>query len=288
MRTYLRHKIVNVVGVKELIALEYLDFCGKYKDYTESHGFWEICFSESGEIGFRLNGEKRVLLKGEVLFVPPHAEHSYTADSNEARAFVICFESPSVTLKPLGGISMLIGKEENECIKKIIGESERTFRMSENGTLETVENPNFGGQQAILLQLEYLLICVLRSLAVEKNSDIVFLDEKAFYADLSDVIIGFFRENIKRKLTLKEICEKLNYSPSFLCNTFRKQTGETLFACFNRMKIEEAKRMLEEGDMSASAVSRELGFSEPKYFGALFKRLVGVSPAVYQKQHHRR
>ena len=54
------------------------------------------------------------------------------------------------------------------------------------------------------------------------------------------------------------------------------------------MKIEEAKRMLEEGDMSASAVSRELGFSEPKYFGALFKRLVGVSPAVYQKQHHRR
>ena len=38
---------------------------------------------------------------------------------------------------------MLIGKEENECIKKIIGESERTFRMSENGTLETVENPNF-------------------------------------------------------------------------------------------------------------------------------------------------
>jgi len=53
------------------------------------------------------------------------------------------------------------------------------------------------------------------------------------------------------------------------------------------MKIEEAKKMLKEG-MSASEVSRELGFSEPKYFGALFKRLVGVSPAVYQKQHHRR
>lgn len=287
MRTYLRHKIVNVVGIKELVALEYLDFYGKYKDYAEKHGFWEICFLEKGEIGFCLNGEKRALREGEILFVPPHAEHSYTEKSSGSRAFVICFESQSATLKPLGGITLRVSEEERASIVKIIAESERTFRMSESGTLETVENPNFGGQQAILLQLEYFFICVLRSLAVEKNSDIVFLNEKDFYADLSYVIISYFRENIRRKLTLKEICEKMNYSPSFLCNTFRKQTGETLFECFNRMKIEEAKKMLKEG-MSASEVSRELGFSEPKYFGALFKRLVGVSPAVYQKQHHRR
>ena len=37
MKTYLRHRIQNVVDVKELIALEYLDFEGKYKEYVEKH-----------------------------------------------------------------------------------------------------------------------------------------------------------------------------------------------------------------------------------------------------------
>ena len=49
MKTYLRHRISNVVDVKELIVFEYLDFEGKYKDYSESHDFWELCYVEKGE-----------------------------------------------------------------------------------------------------------------------------------------------------------------------------------------------------------------------------------------------
>ena len=41
MKTYLRHKISNVVDVKELIAFEYLDFEGKYKEYSESCKLFE-------------------------------------------------------------------------------------------------------------------------------------------------------------------------------------------------------------------------------------------------------
>ena len=50
MKTYLRHRTLNVIDVKELIALEYLDFEGKYKDYSERHDFWELCYAESGDI----------------------------------------------------------------------------------------------------------------------------------------------------------------------------------------------------------------------------------------------
>ena len=42
MKTYLRHKICNVIDIKDLIALEYLDFEGKYRDYVEAHDFWEL------------------------------------------------------------------------------------------------------------------------------------------------------------------------------------------------------------------------------------------------------
>ena len=57
MKTYLRHKISNVIDVKELIVLEYLDFEGKYKNYVEQHDFWELCFVQEGEITLTMNGE---------------------------------------------------------------------------------------------------------------------------------------------------------------------------------------------------------------------------------------
>ena len=55
MKTYLRHKSLNVIDIKELIALEYLDFEGTYKDYVEKHDFWEICYVKKGSISVRFN-----------------------------------------------------------------------------------------------------------------------------------------------------------------------------------------------------------------------------------------
>ena len=49
MKTYLRHKSMNVIDIKELAALEYLDFEGKYGNYEEKHTFWELCYVVKGE-----------------------------------------------------------------------------------------------------------------------------------------------------------------------------------------------------------------------------------------------
>ena len=59
MKTYLRHKIVNVIDVKGLVALEYLDFEGRYKEYVEQHDFWELCYVEEGKISFRSDTAER-------------------------------------------------------------------------------------------------------------------------------------------------------------------------------------------------------------------------------------
>ena len=72
------------------------------------------------------------------------------------------------------------------------------------------------------------------------------------------------------------------------CKTFKEQTGETLFACFNRMKIDEARRLLRETDLSVTEIAAMLGFSELKYFCALFKRLVWVTPMTYRSKKEKK
>lgn len=282
MKKYLRHRVWNVVDVKELITLEYPDFYGKYRGYSERHDFFELCFVERGELSLVLEDGQRNLSQGQIFLIEPGKTHAYFPYGIErCLAFVICFASSSQALRSLSDIPLTVGELEESALHRIIEESRESFYMNDSDELVVRESAQFGGQQAILLQLEYLLICLLRRLAGKKG-EIVFLSGERFYADLTGVIMDFFRENIRENLTLKLLCEKMHYSQSFLCKSFKEQTGKTLIGCFNEMKIEEAKRLLSEGDKSVKDVSAYLGFSEAKYFGAQFKRLVGLSPTEYK------
>lgn len=282
MKKYLRHRVWNVVDVKELIALEYPDFHGKYRGYKERHDFFELCFVERGALSLSLEDGKRDLSEGEVLLIEPGKTHAYFPyESTKCLAFVICFASSSQSLRAMSGASLTAGESEKSALSKIIEESRESFYMNDSDELVVRESAKFGGQQAILLQLEYLLICLLRRLA-DKKGEIVFLSGESFYADLAGVVMNFFRENIRESITLDSLCKRMHYSQSFLCKSFKEQTGKTLIGCFNEMKIEEAKRLLSESEKSVKDVAAYLGFSEPKYFGAQFKRLVGISPTEYR------
>lgn len=287
MKIYLKHKTQNVIDIKSLTAMEYLDFEGKYKDYQESHNFWEMCYVERGSITLFLNGEEKSISEGEMIIIPPDKTHSYYSEKgNLSKAFVVCFECFSQPLKSLSGVLIKLQDEFKECINKIVSEYKNTFFMNEDDVLEELEVSSFGGQQIIILQLEYMFICLIRNLTENKNHKVVFLSEERFYQDLVDIVIDYFNKNIERNISIKEICRKVNYSSSFLCKTFKEQTGETLLGYFNKLKMEEAKRLLKETDLSLSAISARLGFSDAKYFGAMFKRIEKMPPSVYREKEN--
>ena len=170
-------------------------------------------------------------------------------------------------------------------MRRIIDECKSTFRMNESGLLEVLSSSSFGGQQAIILQLEYLLINLLRRHASEKNSGIVFLRGERFYSELVSVIKEHLQSNLAKKISINDVCKKFSYSRSFICKIFKEQTGESLITYFNRLKLEEAKRMLLESEATLSEISEILGFSETKYFGTVFKKIYGMSPAAYREHH---
>lgn len=282
LKTYLRHSVEHVIDIKELLALEYLDFKGKYKDYREAHEFWELCYVEEGKLLLLLEAEDVALKSGEAVLIPPSCKHSYR-EIADCQAFVICFESPSQALKPIAGEKFPLNCEQLSAMKIIIAEAKSSFKMNDEDQLVVSEAPLFGGQQVVISQLEYFLICAARMFSTKENANIIFLDGEDFYADLVTVLLRYFHQNIRNRLNLEKICRKLNYSRSFLCRTFKQQTGETLIACFNRMKIEEAERMLRDTKISTTRIAEELSFSDVKYFSSLFKKQTGLSPAAYRK-----
>ena len=163
MTTYLRFCGLNVIDVKELVALEYLDFEGKYKNYTERHDFCELCFVERGEVEIKIENDTVILSNGEIAFIAPDMLHSYSSKSgNRSRAFVICFACPSPTLRMLSGIKFSHDDAHSFCIQRVIEESKTSFKMNDKELLEELPTAKFGAYQNILLLTEYLLICLRR------------------------------------------------------------------------------------------------------------------------------
>ena len=288
MKAYLRHRIHNVVDIRELIVLEYLDFEGKYRNYEETHDFWELCYVTKGRITVFLDDTPGELEAGQLILLPPNRKHSFLSkNGNESSAFVVCFDSFSQVLLPISASVFSLNDRLSRCMETIIEESSATFHIGENGLLAITASPLFGGQQAILSQLAYLLICLARQMSDAKNAGIVFFRDENFHANLANVILRFLRKNIYEKLTLDDICKRFNYSKAFLCKTFKQQMNETLIGCLNRLKIEEAKRLLTETDRSVTDIATYLGFQEVKYFDAVFKKSTGTTPVKYRnKENH--
>jgi len=65
---------------------------------------------------------------------------------------------------------------------------------------------------------------------------------------------------------------------------FVKATGLSPMEYIHTLRLEEAKQMLEGGDLPVEAVADEVGYEDASFFGRLFRRKVGLTPAQYRKR----
>jgi transcriptional regulator GlxA family with amidase domain len=65
---------------------------------------------------------------------------------------------------------------------------------------------------------------------------------------------------------------------------FRAATGETPIAYVQRLRVERAKRRLEQGGASIEEISWAVGYEDPASFRRLFKRLTGLTAGEYRRR----
>ena len=65
---------------------------------------------------------------------------------------------------------------------------------------------------------------------------------------------------------------------------FQQATGMSPLEYVHMLRLEEAKQMLEASERSIETVAFEVGYEDAGFFGRLFKRRVGLTPAIYRKR----
>jgi len=63
---------------------------------------------------------------------------------------------------------------------------------------------------------------------------------------------------------------------------FKASTGETVHKYVEGVRLGLAKRLLAENKLSTKAISFQLGFKNPAYFSAVFRRLTAMTPTEFR------
>ena len=97
--------------------------------------------------------------------------------------------------------------------------------------------------------------------------------------------IEYIYKNKSENITVENMAKVCHISQSYFSRLFSKEMGDSFSNYISKLKINWAKELLEESDMSVSQISDELGFNEPGYFIKIFKKYEGVTPSVYRKYY---
>ncbi len=95
---------------------------------------------------------------------------------------------------------------------------------------------------------------------------------------------AYIRENVDKRLTLKDVASIFGYSQNYLSSLFGKYAGLSFIDYVNKCKIEKAKILLNNPNAMVYEVATRLGFESPFYFSKVFKKITGISPTAYQSK----
>ncbi|MGI5948363.1 MAG: response regulator [Lachnospiraceae bacterium] len=91
----------------------------------------------------------------------------------------------------------------------------------------------------------------------------------------------YIYENRFQKISLNEVADLLEITPSYLSRIFKKVTHQSFSDYVAEVKIEEAKSLLLKDNNRIYEVSSILGYDDPYYFSKVFKKVTQMTPSEF-------
>lgn len=98
----------------------------------------------------------------------------------------------------------------------------------------------------------------------------------------------YIEQHYREITSLEEVASRVNMSRRNFIRRFKKATHNTPLEYLQRVRVEAAKKTLERGGSSISTLMYELGYSDPKSFRTIFRRITGMTPLEYRKKYSRK
>lgn len=94
--------------------------------------------------------------------------------------------------------------------------------------------------------------------------------------------LDYIEHNYMNKLKLSDVADKVYISQWHLSKLLNRHTGQNFSEIFNHVRIQRAKKLLENPELRIGDIADEVGFLDVAHFFRVFKKLEGVSANHYR------
>ncbi len=252
---------------------------GKYsKKVSRTLQHHELGFIAGGKGTFAIENKRYPFKEGMLFYVCPNVPHFFEADIDDPGIFLsVHFSYAHVSFND-GRWDV---KSEPEALLPLNSAQElKDYYAIEDSFKKLVDSWNAklpGYEFAARTLLQQLLIAIYQNVRKQKQN---------YSASVKvDKVIQYMQQNIKERVTMPQLSELVQLSPSYLSRAFKEATGYSAIEYFNKIKIDKAKEQLMEGDKKIKEVARTLGFIDEFYFSRTFKRIEGISPSEFYSRN---
>ena len=232
------------------------------------HEYYVIGFIEGGKRHLWCKGKEYDTSAGDLILFNPRDNH-YCAPVNgellDYRAVNIKPEVMSRAVKEITGEAYMPYFTETVVYKSDIAQSvQDLYRavLNDAPLLEKEEN------------LFFLLDQILREYASDFESADVLRPNRQIQS-----LCQYMEEHFAENVTLDELLSMTDFGKSYLLRSFTRQTGVSPYRYLQTIRLDKAKRFLEEGIAPIDAAGMA-GFSDQSHF---FKEFIGLTPKQYQR-----
>ncbi len=233
----------------------------------EDRSYYALHLVTHGKGKLIYNGKEYNLKKGDMFLVSPQSEMTYYAINQWSYYWV------NVGGKKVNELLSAVGFGEFFICKGVSdNEIERAFRQM-TGAVQSADDLSAVGWFLVMLGR-------LRNLGVRKFEG-QRMSERHIDAAIQYILYNYYYPDF----SLDSLAGNLAISKNYLCKIFRDHTGKTPFEYLIEVRLESARKRLEESDESVHEIAKIIGYRDPLYFSKEFKRKYGVSPLQYRKNH---
>ena len=246
------------------------------------HDELEIIYVKSGFLTVNISGENYIGKPGDAFVVSPGNLHFMGSQTGTVDYFTflfplkyIAFRSDDMLddklIEPLNSGHLMISPEIKDTVKEQCEQLAGVY-AAESGESES----KITGQiKKKIILLQFIHELWKKGFIVENDTTGRNTVEKE--------MVSYIQQNYTGKILLREFGEQFHLSEKYISRYFKDHFHITLSQYVTYLRLEHAKQMLQETDISVTEVAMQSGYQNISYFIRSFKKTYGVSPLKYRK-----
>lgn len=231
---------------------------------------------------------QRVILKEELSRRPvDEANLSHWLESLPAGTAVFC--AHDLRAVQVASVARRCGLRIPEDLAVLGVDNDKLVCSFAKPRLSSIDNNGYGCGRAAARSLNALLAGerARSSLVLVPPLGVAARDSTAKYCYPSGEVnaaLEYMRSNISKNLTASMVFDFVGLTHTSLDRRFKAEVGRTVHAELARLRIEEAKRLLESTNLSFDEIAKRCGFADRKYFANVFSAATGSSPHLWREK----